>query len=99
MRSLETTDIPEEVSAETGMQKWDEEQRPDTAVMKQEGIQQGLQEDPGLEIRKRAVEISSGLQTVKEWTVWRGRPPPKWIKEGKIEQEPPKHVTISSVAL
>jgi hypothetical protein len=30
-----------------------------------------------LEIGKQAIEISSGLHTIKNWTLWRGRPPPK----------------------
>jgi hypothetical protein len=29
-----------------------------------------------LEIVKRAVRISSGLRKVRDWTLWRGRPPP-----------------------
>jgi hypothetical protein len=31
----------------------------------------------GLEIVKRAVRISSGIRKVTDWTLWRGRPPPK----------------------
>jgi hypothetical protein len=31
----------------------------------------------GLEIEKRAVRISSGMRKVTDWTLWRGRPPPK----------------------
>jgi hypothetical protein len=27
---------------------------------------------------KRATRMSSGFQKVKDWTLWRGRPPPKW---------------------
>jgi hypothetical protein len=34
------------VSAETGTQKWDKEQRPETAVMKREGIQHDPQGYP-----------------------------------------------------
>jgi hypothetical protein len=36
-----------------------------------------LRNTPGLEIRKRAAEISNGLQNDMDWTLWRGRPPPK----------------------
>jgi hypothetical protein len=31
----------------------------------------------GLEIVKRALRISSGMRKVTDWTLWRGRPPPK----------------------
>jgi hypothetical protein len=31
----------------------------------------------GLEIVKRAVRISSGMLKIKDWTLWRGRAPPK----------------------
>jgi hypothetical protein len=31
-----------------------------------------------MEIMKRAVGISSGLRRIRNWTLWRGRPPPKW---------------------
>jgi hypothetical protein len=31
----------------------------------------------GLEVMKRAVVISSGLQKIRNATLWRGRPPPK----------------------
>jgi hypothetical protein len=29
---------------------------------------------------KQAAGMSSGLQKVRDWTMWRGRPPPKWKK-------------------
>jgi hypothetical protein len=45
-RNLETTDVWEEVSAETGTHKSVEEQRAETAATKQEGIQQYPQEHP-----------------------------------------------------
>jgi hypothetical protein len=35
----------------------------------------------GLEILKRAVGIYSGLRRKKEWTLWRGRTPPKRKKK------------------
>jgi hypothetical protein len=31
----------------------------------------------GLEIVKLAVRISSWMRNVTDWTLWRGRPPPK----------------------
>jgi hypothetical protein len=31
----------------------------------------------GLEIVKRSVKISSGMRKVTDWTLWKGRPPPK----------------------
>jgi hypothetical protein len=34
----------------------------------------------GLEIGKPAVGISSGLRTIKDWALWRGRLPPKRSK-------------------
>jgi hypothetical protein len=36
-----------------------------------------LRNTPGLEIKNRAAEISSGLQKNKDWTLCRGWPPPK----------------------
>jgi hypothetical protein len=33
-----------------------------------------------LEIVKGEVGISSGIRKIKNWTLWRGRPPPKWKK-------------------
>jgi hypothetical protein len=35
-RNLEKMDVPKTASAETVMQKWDKEQKPETAAMKQE---------------------------------------------------------------
>jgi hypothetical protein len=34
----------------------------------------------GLEIVKQAKEVSSGLRRIRQWTLWRGRPP-KWKKK------------------
>jgi hypothetical protein len=39
-----------------------------------------------LEILKRAVGISSGLRRTKEWTLWRGRPPPEHKKKSCMER-------------
>jgi hypothetical protein len=36
-----------------------------------------LRKTLGLEIEKQAFGIPSGLRTIKEWTSWRGRTPPK----------------------
>jgi hypothetical protein len=40
-----------------------------------------LKKTLGLEIGKQATVISSGLQKIKNWTLWKGRPPPKWKKK------------------
>jgi hypothetical protein len=34
----------------------------------------------GLEVVKQATEMSAGLLKMWNWTLWRGRPPPKWKK-------------------
>jgi hypothetical protein len=34
----------------------------------------------GLEFMKRAAGRSSALQKMRDWTLWRGQPPPKWKK-------------------
>jgi hypothetical protein len=39
-------------------------------------------------IPKHVVETSSSLQEMRNWTLWRGRPPPKRKKEPHTEQEP-----------
>jgi hypothetical protein len=44
-RKLEKMDVRKAVSAKTGTQKWDKEQRDMTAVTKQERIHQDLQEN------------------------------------------------------
>jgi hypothetical protein len=36
-----------------------------------------LRKTLGMELGKREAGISSGLQTIKEWTLWRCQPPPK----------------------
>jgi hypothetical protein len=41
-----------------------------------------------LEIVKRAVGISSRLRRIRNWTLWRGRPPPKRKKKSCTEYEP-----------
>jgi hypothetical protein len=41
--------------------------------------------------RKTAKQIagsSVGLQQNKNWTLWRGRPPPKRKREQQLEEEP-----------
>jgi hypothetical protein len=40
-----------------------------------------------LEFVKRAPGISIGLRQMRNWTLWRGRPPPKRKKEPRTEQE------------
>jgi hypothetical protein len=37
----------------------------------------------GLEIAKRIGRCTVGLHRIKDWTLWRGRPPPKRKKETK----------------
>jgi hypothetical protein len=63
-----------------------------------------------LEFVKRAFEISSGIQTIKDWTLWRGEPPPKRKKSitqrggtGNVEASAPTTTeridrTLSGVA-
>jgi hypothetical protein len=40
----------------------------------------------GLEFKKRTTGMSNGLQKVKDWALWRGRPPPKRKKKLHTEQ-------------
>jgi hypothetical protein len=37
---------------------------------------------------KRATTMCSGLRRVQDWTLWRGRPPPKRKKRQQTEQKP-----------
>jgi hypothetical protein len=41
-----------------------------------------------LEFLKRAPGMPIGLQQIRNWILWRGRPPPKRKKEPRTEQEP-----------
>jgi hypothetical protein len=34
----------------------------------------------GLEFVKRGTVMSNRLLELKDWVMWRGRPPPKWVK-------------------
>jgi hypothetical protein len=42
----------------------------------------------GLQFRKRAARSSVMLRNTKNWTLWRGQPPPKRKKRLHTEQEP-----------
>jgi hypothetical protein len=42
----------------------------------------------GLEFVKRAFGISNRIQRIKDWTLWRGRHPPKRKNKLHIEKEP-----------
>jgi hypothetical protein len=42
----------------------------------------------GLEIAERIARSTIGLQRIKDWTSWKGRPPPKWQKKLQVEREP-----------
>jgi hypothetical protein len=57
MRNLEKMEVQEEVSAKTGMQKWDKEQMPEIAATKQKGIHQDLQENHWTGDRKANYQI------------------------------------------
>jgi hypothetical protein len=57
-RNLWKTDIQEEASAETITQKWNKEQRPETAASEQEGIHQDRQENHWTGDRKTNCQIS-----------------------------------------
>jgi hypothetical protein len=39
-------------------------------------------------IAKQIVRTPSGLQKIRKWTLWRGRPPPKRKKKVQIQEEP-----------
>jgi hypothetical protein len=41
-----------------------------------------------LEFLKKAPVMSIGLRQMRNWILWRGRPPPKRKKEPRTEQEP-----------
>lgn len=53
-----------------------------------EDIWQDLQEDRKLEIAKQTIRISIRLQKMRDWTLWRGQPPPqqkkRWNRVGTI---------------
>jgi hypothetical protein len=40
-----------------------------------------------LEIVKQTNKMKSGFGEIRKWTLWRGRPPPKWKKKLQIQQE------------
>jgi hypothetical protein len=42
----------------------------------------------GLKITKQVVGSSRGLRRIRQWTLWRGRPPPKRKKEFQVQREP-----------
>jgi hypothetical protein len=35
-----------------------------------------------VKIAKQNTGFSARMQSIKDWTLWRGRPPPKWLKSG-----------------
>jgi hypothetical protein len=41
----------------------------------------------GLEFVKRPFGISNGIQRIKDWTLWKGRPSPR-LKNLHAEEEP-----------
>jgi hypothetical protein len=41
----------------------------------------------GLEIAKQIAGSPVGLQNIKNWTLWKGWPPPKRKKEQEVEEE------------
>jgi hypothetical protein len=41
-----------------------------------------------LDFMKRACGMSSGIQKIKKWTLWRGKPPLKQKKKLQIQEEP-----------
>jgi hypothetical protein len=42
----------------------------------------------GLEVAKGTARYTVQMQKVKDWTLWWGRPPPKWKKKLQIQEEP-----------
>jgi hypothetical protein len=42
----------------------------------------------GLEIAMRFARSTVGLQRIKDWTLWKGRSPPKQKKKLQVEREP-----------
>jgi hypothetical protein len=52
-----------------------EERRPEeTTKRKQGNVNKTLRKNIGLEFVKRATGMSSGLQKMRNWTLWRGQP-------------------------
>jgi hypothetical protein len=41
-----------------------------------------------LESAKRIARSTVGIQKIRNWTLWRGRPLPKWKTKQQVEQEP-----------
>jgi hypothetical protein len=39
----------------------------------------------GLEITQRIARSTVGLQRIKDWTLWKGRPPQKWKEKQQVE--------------
>jgi hypothetical protein len=44
-------------------------------------VRMNLYEIFGGKITKQVVRTSRRLQRIRKWTLWRGRPPPKWKKK------------------
>jgi hypothetical protein len=40
-----------------------------------------------LELGNRTARSTVGLQRIKDWTLWKGQPPPKQKKKQRVEQE------------
>jgi hypothetical protein len=41
-----------------------------------------------LEVDRRTTRSTVEMQKIKDWTLWRGRPPPKRKKKLRIQEEP-----------
>jgi hypothetical protein len=79
--------IWEEMTHAAEIQQWHKGPRPETRATsgEQRDFYEALGQSIGLEVTKRAVEFSIRLQKMSDWTLWRGRPPPKRKKRS------PKH--------
>jgi hypothetical protein len=77
--NFEKMDIQEEVSAETGMQKWDK--KPETAATKQEGIHQALHENHWTGDFEANCQIFCWVAATQELDVVKGSAPSEMEEE------------------
>jgi hypothetical protein len=65
--------------------------KPDPKELRLESTRNVIQtfgKTTGTEFAERVGRSTIGLQKIRDWTLWRGRPPPKRKKELQVEQEP-----------
>jgi hypothetical protein len=71
------TDARNETTHVPGRHQWNRDLKEQLYLLNERKTSGIYKKTIGLEIVKRAVRISSGMRKVTDWTLWRGRPPPK----------------------